>query len=155
MDTSWWLALAAALVLIVTLAVADQLARRRQHRRPRKVPHGRLGPPPPGPLPDPKPGEIWWARVPYEDRPGSKDRPCLVLNTAGEWVRVAKITSRRPRTPRPQVIPLPAGSVDDARGLPSYLEADELRDLPAWDFRRRAGTVSPALWKQVRQISRS
>lgn len=156
MDASWWLALA-ALVLIVTLTVADQLARRRQRlaERHREVPHGRLGPTPPGPLPNPRPGEIWWARVPYADRHGSKDRPCVVLSATGDWIRVLKVTSRRPTAPRPHVIRLPQGSVDDARGLPSYLETDELRDLPVWDFRRRCGAVSPELWKRIRQLSRS
>ncbi|MEK8143470.1 type II toxin-antitoxin system PemK/MazF family toxin [Streptomyces sp. M10(2022)] len=42
----------------------------------------------------PRPGEIWWAQVPYEDGPGSKDRPCLVLSVRGSTVVVAKITSK-------------------------------------------------------------
>lgn len=151
MDPSWWLALTAAAALIIVV-VADRLSKRRARRR-AEVPHGRIGPTPPGPLPEPKVGEIWWARVPYEDQPGSKDRPCVVLGQHGDWVRVAKVTSRRPRTPRPAVLRLPEGAVDGERVLPSYLEADELRDLPVWDFRRKCGEVSPQLWKKIRQVS--
>ncbi len=35
------------------------------------------------------------------------------------------------------MIPLPPGTVADAHGRPSFLETDELRDVPLWDFRRR------------------
>lgn len=153
MDAPWWLALA-VVVLIVTLAVIGQLSRRRKRRTARQpeVPHGRWGATPSGPRPDPRPGEIWWARVPYAERVGSKDRPCVVLTTTGDRIRVVKITSRRPSTPRREVIRLPRGSVDDARGRASYLETEELRDLPIGEFRRRCGTVSPHLWKKLRRL---
>lgn len=152
MDTSWWLALAAVVVLALVAAVAD--GRGRSDRGPR----GRTTRPPGRPrgprgrLPAPKPAEIWWARVPYEDGPGDKDRPCLVLSVRGERAVVAKITSKY-HDERAGVIPLPPGSVGDARGRPSFLETDELRDVPVWEFRRRAGVVDPALWDQVRYLA--
>ncbi|MGW6059830.1 type II toxin-antitoxin system PemK/MazF family toxin [Streptomyces sp. NPDC055189] len=152
MDTSWWLALAAVVVLAVVATVVDGWGR--GHRGPR----GRATRPPGRPrgprrqLPAPKPAEIWWARVPYEDGPGEKDRPCLVLSVRGESAVVAKITSKY-HDERPGVIPLPPGSVGDARGRPSFLETDELRDVPVWEFRRRAGIVDPALWDQVRYLA--
>lgn len=59
--------------------------------------------------------EIWWADVPFEDGPGSKDRPCLVLSVRGGTAVVAKITSKH-HEERPGVIALPPGSVGDARG---------------------------------------
>lgn len=90
--------------------------------------------------------------MPYEDGPGGKDRPCLVLAVHGRHATVAKITSKY-HDERPGVIPMPPGAVGDARGRPSFLETDELRDLPVWEFRRRVGVVDPALWDQVRHLA--
>ncbi|WP_447037717.1 type II toxin-antitoxin system PemK/MazF family toxin [Streptomyces sp. DSM 118878] len=156
MDTSWWLALAAVVVLALVATVVDgwgRGARKRNVRRPgsSRPPRGPRGPRLPSPAP--KPAEIWWARVPYEDGPGGKDRPCLVLSVRGRRARVAKITSRY-HEERAGVIPLPPGSVGDAQGRPSFLETDELRDVPLPDFRRRAGAVDPALWDQVKYLVR-
>ncbi|WP_223774852.1 type II toxin-antitoxin system PemK/MazF family toxin [Streptomyces sp. 135] len=154
MDTSWWLALAAVVVLALVVALVDGWGR--GPRRP--------GTRPPGALPGsgrrgalaaasaPRPAEIWWARVPYEDGPGGKDRPCLVLSVRGERARVAKITSKY-HEERAGVIPLPPGAVGDAHGRPSFLETDELRDVPLWEFRRRAGVVDPVLWDQVKYLA--
>jgi mRNA-degrading endonuclease toxin of MazEF toxin-antitoxin module len=99
----------------------------------------------------PRAREIWWAEVPYEDGPGSKDRPCLVLSVRGGSARVAKITSRRHHD-RPGVIALPPGSVGDAEGRPSFLESQELRDVAVEEFRRRVGVADPAVWDQVRHL---
>ncbi|MEU3303775.1 type II toxin-antitoxin system PemK/MazF family toxin [Streptomyces sp. NPDC006678] len=159
MDTSWWLALGAVVVVALVAAVT------------RVRPGGRVGPsarpgrapgrPPgrpfergarPGPARRPQPGEIWWANVPYEDGPGSKDRPCLVLAVRGGAARVAKITSRY-HDERPGVIPLPPGTVGDAQGRASFLETDELREVRVRDFRRRVGVVDPLLWDQLRHLS--
>ncbi|MFI2613327.1 type II toxin-antitoxin system PemK/MazF family toxin [Streptomyces sp. NPDC018584] len=155
MDTSWWLALAAVVVLALVVALVDGWGRgpRRPGTRPPGAPPGKR--PPRGPrrrLPAPRPAEIWWARVPYEDGPGGKDRPCLVLSVRGERARVAKITSKY-HEERAGVIPLPPGAVGDARGRPSFLETDELRDVPLWEFRRRAGVVDPVLWDQVKYLA--
>ncbi|MEV8454489.1 type II toxin-antitoxin system PemK/MazF family toxin [Streptomyces sp. NPDC052095] len=99
----------------------------------------------------PRPGEIWWAEVPYEDGPGAKDRPCLVLSVRGGSARVAKITSKH-HAERPGVIALPAGAVGDARGRASFLETDELRDVAVRAFRRRVGVVDATVWKRVRGL---
>jgi mRNA-degrading endonuclease toxin of MazEF toxin-antitoxin module len=148
MDTSWWLALAAVVLLAVVAALVDGWGRRR--------PSGRVRPPGRGRglrrAPRPRPGEIWWANVPYEDRPGAKDRPCLVLAVRGHAAVIAKITSRE-HGERDGVVPLPPGSVGDAHGRASFLETDELRDLPVWDFRRRVGVVDPVVWDQVRHLA--
>ncbi|MCB5167252.1 type II toxin-antitoxin system PemK/MazF family toxin [Streptomyces bambusae] len=153
MDTSWWPALAA----LVALAVVALVAGRRGPGAParRAVRAAEVRPPPgAGPLPRPLPGEIWWAEVPYEDGPGAKDRPCLVLGMlhGHERVRVVKITSKY-HDERPGVIPLPPGVVGDAHGRPSFLETDELREVPVWEFRRRVGVVDPVVWDQVRHLA--
>ncbi|WP_406257674.1 type II toxin-antitoxin system PemK/MazF family toxin [Streptomyces nigra] len=144
MDMSWWPALGAVVLLALVAALVDGWAR---GRRPRRVRTGRAT------EPLPEPAEIWWANVPYEDRPGAKDRPCLVLAVRGQRVTVAKITSRN-RAGRGGVIALPPGSVGDAGGRASYLETGELRVVPVRDFRRRVGVMDPAVWDQVRHLSK-
>ncbi|MEU6985557.1 type II toxin-antitoxin system PemK/MazF family toxin [Streptomyces sp. NPDC046324] len=167
MDTSWWPALVAVVVIALVAAVAD--GRKRSARRPDRRPGvrtrpsgGRTRPPArppvrpsaPGKAPArlPRAGEIWWADVPYEDGPGSKDRPCLVLSLRGDRVLVAKITSKY-HDERPAVIALPPGSVGDAQGRPSFLETDELREVPVWEFRRRVGAADPTVWDRVRHLA--
>jgi hypothetical protein len=155
MDTSWWPALGAVVVIALVAAVSGATGRRRPGARPGGRPAGRTRPPArPGRAPKARPrsGEIWWADVPYEDGPGSKDRPCLVLAVRGETALVAKITSRY-RDERPGVIALPPGAVGDARGRPSFLETEELRDVPLRHFRRRASRVDPLVWDRVRHLA--
>ncbi|MFI1714024.1 type II toxin-antitoxin system PemK/MazF family toxin [Streptomyces litmocidini] len=161
MDTSWWPALVAVVVIALVVVLAD--GRKRSTRRPSsRRPAGRPRPPrgPAGPRRAPaRPGrapraaEIWWADVPFEDGPGSKDRPCLVLVVRGDSALVAKITSKY-HDERPGVIALPPGAVGDAQGRPSFLETDELREVPVGDFRRRVGKADPAVWDQVRHLAR-
>ncbi len=90
--------------------------------------------------------------MPFEDGPGSKDRPCLVLSVRGDEALVAKITSKY-RAERPGVIALPPGSVGDARGRAGFLETEELRSVPLGEFRRRVGSVDPLVWDQVRHLA--
>ena len=149
MDTSWWLALAAVILLALVATLVDGWGRGRRPAGRRTRPPGRPGVRGGG---RPKPAEIWWANVPYEDRPGNKDRPCLVLAVHGRRATVAKITSKY-HDERPGVIPLPPGTVGDAHGRPSFLETDELREVPVGDFRRRVGVVDPVLWDQVRYLA--
>ncbi|MFC9588284.1 type II toxin-antitoxin system PemK/MazF family toxin [Streptomyces sp. NPDC056944] len=170
MDTSWWPALVAVVVIALVVALAD--GRKRSARRPsgRTRPPARptrpgRGPAAPGRAPArpgraparpgraPRAAEIWWADVPFEDGPGSKDRPCLVLLVRGDSALVAKITSKY-HDERPGVIALPPGSVGDAQGRPSFLETDELREVPVADFRRRVGEADPVVWDQVRHLAR-
>ncbi|WP_336322955.1 type II toxin-antitoxin system PemK/MazF family toxin [Streptomyces lavendofoliae] len=155
MDTSWWPALGAVVVIALVAAVSDASGRRRPGGRRGSRPEGRTRPPArPGRAPKARPraGEIWWADVPYEDGPGSKDRPCLVLAVRGDTALVAKITSRY-RDERPGVIALRPDAVGDVRGRPSFLETDELRDVPLGRFRRRASRVDPLVWDKVRHLA--
>ncbi|MFI0260163.1 type II toxin-antitoxin system PemK/MazF family toxin [Streptomyces sp. NPDC017056] len=166
MDVSvWWPALLAVAALALVAAIVDGRARARGARgrwgarfRPRTRARDRTRPG--GRTTDiarpgartPRAGEIWWALVPYEDGPGAKDRPCLVLSVRGGTAHVVKITSRH-HPDRPGVLPLPPGAVGDGRQRASFLETDELRDVPLRDFRRRAGAVDGALWKRVRRLT--
>ncbi|MFR0352851.1 type II toxin-antitoxin system PemK/MazF family toxin [Streptomyces sediminimaris] len=149
MDTSWWLALAAVVLLALVATLVDGWGRGRRPAGRRTRPPGRPGD---RTRSRPRPAEIWWANVPYEDGPGGKDRPCLVLVVHGERATVAKITSRY-HDARPGVIPLPPGAVGDARGRASFLETDELREVPVWEFRRKVGVADPVLWDQVRHLA--
>ncbi|MEV6166264.1 type II toxin-antitoxin system PemK/MazF family toxin [Streptomyces sp. NPDC052052] len=168
MDMPWWIAFAVVVLLALVAAVSD--GRGRGGRRPKGRSGGSAGSlvgarpggrtrPPAGPGrgegrgagQKPRPGEIWWAEVPYEDGPGAKDRPCLVLSVRGDSARVAKITSKY-HEGRPGVIALPAGAVGDARGRASFLETDELREVTVRLFRRRVGAVDPGVWEQVRKL---
>ncbi|TQJ88461.1 PemK-like, MazF-like toxin of type II toxin-antitoxin system [Streptomyces sp. SLBN-31] len=149
MDTSWWLALAAVVLLALVATLVDGWGRGRRPGGRRTRPPGRPGE---RGRQRPRPAEIWWADVPIEDGPGGKDRPCLVLVVHGERATVAKITSKY-HGERPGVIPLPPGAVGDRQGRASFLETDELREVPVWHFRRRAGVVDPVLWDQVRHLA--
>ncbi|MGW2044200.1 type II toxin-antitoxin system PemK/MazF family toxin [Streptomyces sp. NPDC001858] len=156
MDTSWWLALAALVLLALVATLVDGWGRRGRLRRRRTRPPGRAAGRPSrrrGLAGKPRPAEIWWANVPFEDGlPGNKDRPCLVLTVRGDRVTVAKITSKY-HEERAGVIPLPPGAVGDAQGRASFLETGELREVRVWDFRRRVGVVDPLLWDQVRHLT--
>ncbi|WP_299527879.1 type II toxin-antitoxin system PemK/MazF family toxin [uncultured Streptomyces sp.] len=166
METYWWAALAVLVLLALVVSVVDGRGRLGPRRGNRgsgaRRPGGSVRPPgrPGGPKPGrkggggkgrpPAPGEIWWADVPYEDGPGSKDRPCLVLSVRGGSAVVAKITSKH-HEERPGVIALPAGTVGDAHDRQSYLETDELRDVELGSFRRRVGVLDRAVWERVRE----
>lgn len=147
MSAGMWWAVAAVSVLGLIATLIDGRARSgrgpgrkpgRGSARPERTPGVRI----------PRRGEVWWAEVPYEDRPGSKDRPCLVLSVRDQTARVVKITSR-PHTELPGVVPLPAGAVDDDADRRSYLQSTELRDVSLRAFRRPAGTVDARFMKRL------
>ncbi|NEB42486.1 type II toxin-antitoxin system PemK/MazF family toxin [Streptomyces sp. SID14515] len=166
MDTIWWVALVAVVLLALVAAVVDGRGRSDRgprSRRPRQPagstrPSSRPSRPSRPSAPEgraPRAGEVWWADVPYEDGPGSKDRPCLVISVRGRGrgrtALVAKITSKH-HEERPGVIALPAGTVGDQRGRQSFLETDELREVRLAGFRRRVGAVDAELWERVRGL---
>ncbi|MFJ3792015.1 type II toxin-antitoxin system PemK/MazF family toxin [Kitasatospora sp. NPDC090091] len=152
MTNYWWLALWTVAAAVAALVGARVRARRRESRVP-----VRPAPPRPRPAkgrPGPAPQEIWWAEVPFEDGPGAKDRPCLVLRVNGRTATVAKITSKH-HAERPGVLPLPPGSVGDRQGRASWLETDELREVPLGAFRRRAGEVDRQIWTRAQRALQS
>ncbi|MFF2924656.1 type II toxin-antitoxin system PemK/MazF family toxin [Streptomyces celluloflavus] len=148
MDTSVWLGVVAVVALALVATVVDGRGRSRRVRGGADpgAADGRTGP---------RPGEIWWARMPYEDPAGrgaSREERCLVLSVRGECVLVAGITDRSGDA-RPGLIPLPAGAVGDDRDEPGFLAPDELRRIAVSGFRRRAGAADPALWDRVRHLA--
>lgn len=152
MDTSWWPALAAVVLLAVVATLVDGWGRRGRRPARRTRPVSRPGKPGgPGRV-GPRPAEIWWARVPCEEGPGAGEWPCLVLSVRGDRARIARISTKF-REERAGVIPLPPGSVGEARGRTSFLETDEPRDVPVGDFRRRVGVADPLVWEQVRHLA--
>ncbi|CAM5791132.1 type II toxin-antitoxin system PemK/MazF family toxin [Cellulomonas persica] len=98
----------------------------------------------------PRPGEIWFARVPFDDGPGAKDRPVLVLRRERRRVVVARFTSQD-KSGRRDHVRAPAG-------LPGMLVQGWVdlapRTLPRGAFRRRVGDAGAAtvLWfEQARE----
>jgi hypothetical protein len=139
---------AGALVL-AALAITVAALRRRGGEEPRRGPSAPARTAPPGPGVRPKVREIWWADVPFEDGPGSKDRPCLVTRVGPRSATVLKITSKfHPELPG--VLPLPPGTVGDREHRASWLETHEDREVEFTAFRRRVGVAEPTLWSRVR-----
>ncbi|MGV9269663.1 type II toxin-antitoxin system PemK/MazF family toxin [Kitasatospora sp. NPDC003701] len=145
--TGFWVLLAVAGVAVLAFVVSVLVRRARGASAPARPEPGRR---PAKGRPGPAPQEIWWAEVPFEDGPGAKDRPCLVLRVSGRTATVAKITSKH-HAERPGVLPLPPGSVGDRQGRTSWLETDELREVPLSAFRRRAGVVDRQIWARAQR----
>jgi mRNA-degrading endonuclease toxin of MazEF toxin-antitoxin module len=158
MDTWWWVALVVVMVLALIATLVDGRGRSPRPPKRRRGPGGRAGAGAgrggagtrTGTRGKPLAGEIWWANVPFEDGPGSKDRPCLVLSVRGGTARVAKITTKQ--HDGAGVIALPAGAVGDARGRLSFLETGEVREVRVREFRRRVGAADAEVWSRVRHL---
>ncbi|MEV4520102.1 type II toxin-antitoxin system PemK/MazF family toxin [Micromonospora tulbaghiae] len=100
---------------------------------------------------EPRPGEIWWADVPYADGTGSKVRPCLVLRVDGRDAEVLKITSQD-KSDRDDHLPIPTRDWDPDADHDSYLDVSEPIPVPLSAFADRAGTCDPALWRGIRRL---
>ncbi|RAJ69721.1 hypothetical protein K378_00873 [Streptomyces sp. Amel2xB2] len=150
METWWWLALGAVVVLSLVAALVDGGARTgRPFFRPRGGGSRRTG----VPLPDrgPRAGEIWWTREPLL---------VLVLAVRIDGARVVRVSAERPygegesRTPETPgaTLALPPGTVPDAPGRVTALRTGDAWEVPLRDFRRRAGEVDRETWAQVRHF---
>ncbi|MFG2815188.1 type II toxin-antitoxin system PemK/MazF family toxin [Streptomyces sp. NPDC048410] len=134
MDTTWWLALVAVLLLALVATLVDGWGRGHRQRRSRRLPHstdeltGR-----------PRPGDIWWA----------EPAPCLVLAVRDGRATVALITGHG-EDGRPELIPLPGGVLGEG---PRFLDPGELYEVPVADLRHRVGQADPALWDRVRHLA--
>ncbi|MGC4805231.1 type II toxin-antitoxin system PemK/MazF family toxin [Micromonospora sp. DT233] len=96
----------------------------------------------------PRPGEIWWADVPYADGSGSKVRPCLVLWADGRSAEVLKITSQD-KSDRDDHVRIPTRDWDPDAEHDSYLDISEPIPVAASAFREQAGTCPTQLWRHL------
>jgi cold shock CspA family protein len=98
--------------------------------------------------PNPQPGQVWYAWVPFDDEDDGKDRPCLVLDRHDDLVDVLKITSRDSRD-RAGYIRIPTASWDPAATTDSWLRLHPPVRLAVSDgvFRRRLGLCDSATWR--------
>ncbi|ASR53933.1 hypothetical protein CBP52_00800 [Cellulomonas sp. PSBB021] len=136
----WVLGAAALVALLVVAAVARRARRPPAGRRPGGRPGGRRpGTRGPGGR-GPRPGELWFALVPFDDRSGAKDRPVLVLDVQGGSVVVAQLTSQD-KSRRRDHVPAPARLTGMRKD--GWLEL-RTRTVPRGAFRRRAGDLGPA-----------
>ncbi|MGR4878844.1 hypothetical protein ACIPUC_05320 [Streptomyces sp. LARHCF249] len=137
MDTSWWPAVAA--VVVVALVALFAGGRLWLPRRARPAPaHG------PGPPPRPRAGELWYL---------ADGRICLVMaveQVRGHRARVAWISGKYDDR-RAGVIPLPPGTVG-AGGRAGFLEADRPEEVSLWEFDRRVGMLDPAVWDEIKGL---
>lgn len=95
------------------------------------------------------PGEIWWADVPYEDGPGSKVRPCLILRHRWNGYEILKITSQD-QSHRRDHIQIPTRAWDRNATKNSYLDLSDPLRVRTLD--NRAGTLDATIWRKVRQL---
>jgi mRNA-degrading endonuclease toxin of MazEF toxin-antitoxin module len=91
-------------------------------------------------VPAPAPGEVWWAAVPFEEKRGSKDRPCLVLSKSRRHAEVLMFTSQD-KTARRGYVAVPANMWRDGRH--SFLKTDRVISVRCERFRRRESTRAP------------
>ncbi|MFE9957067.1 type II toxin-antitoxin system PemK/MazF family toxin [Micromonospora sp. NPDC005299] len=104
-----------------------------------------------GPATTPRPGEVWWADVPFADGTGSKVRPCLVLRIDGRDADVLKITSQD-KSGRDDHLPIPTRSWDPDADHDSFLDISEPIPVPLTAFEDRAGACDPDLWHGIRRL---
>ncbi|WBB72417.1 type II toxin-antitoxin system PemK/MazF family toxin [Micromonospora sp. WMMD1128] len=99
----------------------------------------------------PRPGEIWWADVPYADGTGSKVRPCLVLRVDGRDAEVLKITSQD-KSDRDDHVSIPTRGWDADAEHDSWLDVSEPIPVPLTAFADRAGDCDADVWRGVRRL---
>lgn len=121
-----WIALLALGALLLFLLAGRS---RRRSARYRRSPGGA------------RPGEVWFAMVPFEDGTGAKDRPVLVLATLGGTCTVARMTSQD-RSARDDYVRVPAGLPGLHRA--SWISLRPQR-LHVTALRRRVGDPGAAL----------
>jgi mRNA-degrading endonuclease toxin of MazEF toxin-antitoxin module len=117
---------------LLSAAVAGLLSAHRIAERWWRVPLARV--------PTPAPGEVWWATVPFEEKRGSKDRPCLVLSRSRRHAEVLMFTSQD-KTARGGYVAVPSSMWHD--GHRSFLRTDRVISVRCEKFRRRESVRAP------------
>ncbi|MEV0264775.1 hypothetical protein AB0I49_26000 [Streptomyces sp. NPDC050617] len=116
-----------------------------------RAPHAALPPPPRHGAP-PLPGQVWEAYFPFEDRPGGKRRPCLIVAAGPRGLRALKITSQdKSRLPGYYAeISSARWRVMNGPGKRSWVEYGNPRTVPYADVHRPLGLCEPQpLWNAV------
>jgi len=89
----------------------------------------------------PRPGQVWFAQVPFDDGSGSKDRPVLILEVHGRSCTAAAFTSQS-SAERHHAVRVP-------HGVPGLDRASWVKPspttLPVRSLRRCAGDAGPGL----------
>ncbi|GIH06368.1 hypothetical protein Rhe02_44350 [Rhizocola hellebori] len=98
-----------------------------------------------------KPGEIWWADVPFEDGPGSKVRPCLILRLKWRGYDILKITSQD-QSHRRDHIEITTRAWDRNATKNSYLDLSDPIRLRERALDNRAGSLDAPTWTKVRRL---
>lgn len=136
------------IALIVTWVVRTVQRSKRQRRRPH--PHR--------PAPSRRPGgrpetfEYWYAMVPFEDQPGGKDRPVLVLRRGPTHVSALKVTSQDKSARRNYRRIDTSTWQGPGQRNGSWLQVDRAISIPVGDFRRRLGSeADQELKREVRR----
>ncbi|MEO7268424.1 MAG: type II toxin-antitoxin system PemK/MazF family toxin [Knoellia sp.] len=110
------------------------------------------------PEPDgaPDPGEVVWARVPYEeDATQGKDRPVLVLGWEGDWVLGLYLTGKDHDRDHEQErhagrIWVDIGSGGwDSKGRPSEARVNRVVRIDPATIRREGAVLERARWDDV------
>jgi hypothetical protein len=98
-----------------------------------------------------KPGEIWWADVPFEDGTGSKVRPCLILRYRWRGYEVLKITSQD-QSRRQDHIQIATRHWDRNAERNSYLDLTGPIRVRESRVDNRAGALDAPTWAKVRKL---
>ncbi|WP_320065093.1 type II toxin-antitoxin system PemK/MazF family toxin [Micromonospora sp. RTGN7] len=120
----------------------------RSSGRPAAPPRPRAAERTTAPAGTPRPGDIWWADVPYADGSGSKIRPCLVLRADGRGADVLKITSQD-KSDRDDHVRIPTRDWDPDAEHDSFLDISEPIRVTTAAFQDHAGQLAPHLWRQL------
>ncbi|GGK51559.1 hypothetical protein Ppa06_07810 [Planomonospora parontospora subsp. parontospora] len=96
----------------------------------------------------PRPGEVWYANVPFrEDGNESKDRPVLVLRASAGHADVLKITSQD-KTGMPSHLHLPLARWHRVLNKESWLEL-RVTPLAYANFHDVQGLCRPDVWREL------
>lgn len=90
--------------------------------------------------PTAKPGEVWFAEVPFRDGTGSKDRPVVVLAQRGRSCTVARLTSQD-NDARPEYVRAPG--LLPGLHRQSWVDRRPMQ-IPRRSLRRRTGDAGRA-----------
>ncbi|GAA2616000.1 type II toxin-antitoxin system PemK/MazF family toxin [Streptomyces axinellae] len=137
MDTSWWPALGAVVVLLALVAAVADGRGRLGPRRKGAADAARAARAHGAPLP--RPGEVWRTSL-----PDGQERLFLVLAVRGDSARLARLTSE----PSPDPVLPP----QDPSG-PAYLAADGLAEAGLARLLERVGEVDARTWENVRHLA--